>query len=109
MSVVYLCGMVLRHRCNLILEGSGLLGCDTMSFNEVLLNMSKKCSNFSFKGQAVQEMFLDCPSTENEGTVYIGNVQELLTSQNTLILNNTAVRTSDPAASSLPYNTSLLL
>jgi hypothetical protein len=54
-----------------------------MSFNEVLLNMSKECSNFSFRGQAVQELFLDCPSTENEGTVYIGNVQELLTSQNT--------------------------
>jgi hypothetical protein len=52
---------------------------------------------------------LDCPSTENESTVYIGNVQELLTSQNTWILINIAVRTSDLAASSLPYNTSLLL
>jgi hypothetical protein len=46
-----------------------------MSFNEVLLNMSKECSNFTFRGQAVQEIFLDCPSNENEGTVYLGNVR----------------------------------
>jgi hypothetical protein len=75
--------MVLRQRCNFILEGSGLLGYDTVLFNEVLLNMSKECSNFRFRGLAVQEIFLDCPSTESEGTVYIGNVQELLTYQNT--------------------------
>jgi hypothetical protein len=36
---------------------------------------------------------LDCPSAENEGTGYIGNVQELLTSQNTWILSNSAIRT----------------
>jgi hypothetical protein len=76
-SCMPLCVM-LRHRCNFILEGSGLLGCDTMLFNELLLNMSKECSNFNFRWQAVQEMFLDYPSTENEGTMFIGNIQELL-------------------------------
>lgn len=45
------------------------------------------------QGTSSPRIFLDFPSAENEGTVYIGNVQELLASQNTWILNNSAVRT----------------
>jgi hypothetical protein len=45
-------------------------------------------------------MFLDCLSTENEGIMFSGNIQELLTSQNTQTLNNSAITTSDLAASS---------
>jgi len=57
--LVHVCGMVLRHRCNFILEGSGLLGCDTMSFNEVLLNMSKEMQQL--QGTSSQRNILGLP------------------------------------------------
>jgi hypothetical protein len=78
MSFVCHCGVVLRHRYNFFLEGSGLLGCDTLSFNEVVLNISKECSTFIFRGQAVQEVFLDCLTPENEGIMFLGNVWNYL-------------------------------
>jgi hypothetical protein len=45
MLVVCPYGGVLRHRCNFIPEGSGVLGCYTM----LLLNMSEEYSNFNFR------------------------------------------------------------
>jgi hypothetical protein len=53
--------MVLRHRCNFILEGSGLLGCDTMSFNEVLLNMSKEMQQLQLQGTSSPRNILGLP------------------------------------------------
>jgi hypothetical protein len=70
--------VVLRHRYKFILEGSSLLGCDTMSFNEVVLNISKECSTFIFRGQAVHEVFLDCLSPEKEGIMFLRNVWNYL-------------------------------
>ena len=58
---VHVCGMVLRHRCNFILEGSGLLGCDTMSFNEVLLNMSKEMQQLQLQGTSSPRNILGLP------------------------------------------------